>query len=305
MEIKRLVNLNNRDIQYFPEVNIFDVGVEMNKFNIDGVSNNKLEERESETKKRIKYTTAQLTILEKEFQANNNPNAEQREKIAILVGRDQRSIQIWFQNRRAKLKTSNGKAGDEIVFKEFYPKKEERVDENLSLNFDNTAMTLYENVFPTLQFLVGKFVTRDCWIYLDIQKFQMNFDFRKEPMRRIDFHFADIIGLKFEKRGEFVFFRIQLIRPPRYSQNISFNPVRRWRYVEDFTQEEATKCRNLDILINSLIFGYLLNALKKVPNARATLQGLSEMRTIQDVAKQRDMTIEEVLGRIKPEAQAA
>jgi small subunit ribosomal protein S5 len=52
-------------------------------------------------------------------------------------------------------------------------------------------------------------------------------------------------------------------------------------------------------------FGKQLGTANPLNNARATLQGLSEMRTIQDVAKQRDMTIEEVLGRIKPEAQAA
>ena len=46
-------------------------------------------------------------------------------------------------------------------------------------------------------------------------------------------------------------------------------------------------------------FGKQLGSPNPLNNARAALVGLSEMRTFKEVAAQRDMTIEEFMGRIK------
>lgn len=54
--------------------------------------------------KRTRATPSQLVILEDEFAKDPSPNAKMREDLAKTIGMPERSITIWFQNRRAKSK---------------------------------------------------------------------------------------------------------------------------------------------------------------------------------------------------------
>lgn len=49
----------------------------------------------------------QLAILESFFARSTRPNSEQRRELAALLGMTPRGVQIWFQNRRAKVKMRN------------------------------------------------------------------------------------------------------------------------------------------------------------------------------------------------------
>ncbi|KAJ1560272.1 hypothetical protein HK096_009382, partial [Nowakowskiella sp. JEL0078] len=53
-------------------------------------------------KKRSRVTTEQLSILESNFRSNPIPNGTFRRDIATKCGMTERSVQIWFQNRRAR-----------------------------------------------------------------------------------------------------------------------------------------------------------------------------------------------------------
>ncbi|GAB5588430.1 hypothetical protein Unana1_03330 [Umbelopsis nana] len=55
-------------------------------------------------KKRTRATPEQLAVLEKTFMTNTSPNSRMRSSLAQELGMTERSIQIWFQNRRAKVK---------------------------------------------------------------------------------------------------------------------------------------------------------------------------------------------------------
>jgi len=55
-------------------------------------------------KKRTRATPEQLAILEETFMTNTSPNSKLREQLSRRLGMTERSIQIWFQNRRAKVK---------------------------------------------------------------------------------------------------------------------------------------------------------------------------------------------------------
>ncbi|ORY03276.1 homeobox-domain-containing protein, partial [Basidiobolus meristosporus CBS 931.73] len=55
-------------------------------------------------KKRTRATPEQLAILEDAFMTNTSPNSKVREALAERIKMSERSIQIWFQNRRAKVK---------------------------------------------------------------------------------------------------------------------------------------------------------------------------------------------------------
>lgn len=60
--------------------------------------------QQQKNQKRQRATQDQLTTLEVEFNKNPTPTATVRERIADEINMTERSVQIWFQNRRAKIK---------------------------------------------------------------------------------------------------------------------------------------------------------------------------------------------------------
>jgi len=60
--------------------------------------------QQQKNQKRQRATQDQLTTLEIEFNKNPTPTANVRDKIAQEINMTERSVQIWFQNRRAKIK---------------------------------------------------------------------------------------------------------------------------------------------------------------------------------------------------------
>ncbi|RGB35062.1 homeobox domain-containing protein, partial [Rhizophagus diaphanus] len=57
-----------------------------------------------DNKKRIRTTPEQVALLEDTFKTNPSPNSKIREALAEKLNMSERTIQIWFQNRRAKKK---------------------------------------------------------------------------------------------------------------------------------------------------------------------------------------------------------
>ncbi|XP_053325572.1 homeobox expressed in ES cells 1 [Spea bombifrons] len=55
---------------------------------------------------RTAFTRSQIEILENVFRVNSYPGIDIREELANKLALDEDRIQIWFQNRRAKLKRS-------------------------------------------------------------------------------------------------------------------------------------------------------------------------------------------------------
>ncbi|KAI1319244.1 homeobox domain-containing protein [Xylariaceae sp. FL0255] len=73
--------------------------------------------QQQKNQKRQRATQDQLTTLEEEFNKNPTPTATVRERIAEEINMTERSVQIWFQNRRAKIKLLAKKSlenGEEI-----------------------------------------------------------------------------------------------------------------------------------------------------------------------------------------------
>jgi Homeodomain len=60
--------------------------------------------QQQKNQKRQRATQDQLITLEVEFEKNPTPTAVVRERIAQDINMTERSVQIWFQNRRAKIK---------------------------------------------------------------------------------------------------------------------------------------------------------------------------------------------------------
>ncbi|KAJ3072897.1 hypothetical protein HDU98_002702, partial [Podochytrium sp. JEL0797] len=59
-------------------------------------------------RRRFHAARDQLVLLEQIFQENKKPNAKERIEICKRVNMNPRSLQIWFQNRRAKDKKESG-----------------------------------------------------------------------------------------------------------------------------------------------------------------------------------------------------
>ncbi|ORZ27485.1 homeobox domain-containing protein, partial [Lobosporangium transversale] len=54
--------------------------------------------------RRRRLTIDETEYLLDQFYLNEKPTTKDRQKIADHLKLDQRTIQVWFQNRRAKLK---------------------------------------------------------------------------------------------------------------------------------------------------------------------------------------------------------
>ncbi|KAF1806217.1 hypothetical protein FB192DRAFT_1003673 [Mucor lusitanicus] len=80
-------------------------------------------ESTSTPRKRTRATPEQLAVLEKTFNVNPSPNNRVREQLSRELGMSERSIQIWFQNRRAKVKNVAKKSSmlhDETLRMQYY-----------------------------------------------------------------------------------------------------------------------------------------------------------------------------------------
>ncbi|KAK9764205.1 hypothetical protein K7432_008489 [Basidiobolus ranarum] len=89
----------------------------------DDVSDSREDKKDTaSSKKRTRATAEQLSILEETFLTNTSPNSKVREALAERVKMSERSIQIWFQNRRAKVKLMQKRSHmlQEEAFKQQY-----------------------------------------------------------------------------------------------------------------------------------------------------------------------------------------
>ncbi|MBN3276750.1 HESX1 protein, partial [Polyodon spathula] len=68
---------------------------------------------------RTAFSGAQIEVLESVFRVNSYPGIDVREELACKLELDEDRIQIWFQNRRAKLKRSRRESRFLLVKKVF------------------------------------------------------------------------------------------------------------------------------------------------------------------------------------------
>ncbi|KAJ3412261.1 hypothetical protein HDV05_001020 [Chytridiales sp. JEL 0842] len=61
-------------------------------------------EKKRSTKKRPRATATQLSVLENVFSETHHPDSAKRKQLAGQLGMTERSVQIWFQNKRARLR---------------------------------------------------------------------------------------------------------------------------------------------------------------------------------------------------------
>ncbi|KAF9116990.1 hypothetical protein BGX27_007044 [Mortierella sp. AM989] len=82
----------------------------------------------TQLKRRRRLTPEESEFLLEQFMINERPTIQERESIAKHLKLDRRTIQVWFQNRRAKLKRDNRDAGDETSCEGYGHKQYEAQD---------------------------------------------------------------------------------------------------------------------------------------------------------------------------------
>jgi len=88
-------------------------------------------EDQGNKKKRQRTNPDQLAILEQIFQTDKMPSQQTRIQLADQLGMSSRRVQIWFQNKRAKVKRGFGKSSDGVTTADDSPQ--------LDLDRDNSA----------------------------------------------------------------------------------------------------------------------------------------------------------------------
>ncbi|KRH95157.1 Transcription factor [Pseudoloma neurophilia] len=73
---------------------------------------------------KVKKTNLQQSVLKSVYEITNFPSTETRNELALLLGISQRSVQVWFQNKRqiSKKKDANRNGGTEKPFVNEYTK---------------------------------------------------------------------------------------------------------------------------------------------------------------------------------------
>lgn len=131
-------------------------------------------------KKRQRTSPDQLAILEQIFQTDKMPSQQTRVQLADQLGMSSRRVQIWFQNKRAKVKRGLGKSSDVcvlfLVFSFIYP-----YISTMNVFFSHTFFSkLTRNLF-LLRFLV-LFIDFYCYHFLTL------------PLAGIPTSFLPIVG---------------------------------------------------------------------------------------------------------------
>ena len=111
----------------------------INDSNNNNIDNNK--------RHRTRFSTEQLRLLEQEFEKNYYPDVFSREDIANRTGLSSSRIQVWFQNRRAKLKK---KITGATPGNHYYENRENILSNLKSLNNDKNSLNGKKFLEPIL-----------------------------------------------------------------------------------------------------------------------------------------------------------
>lgn len=96
-------------------------------------------------KKRQRTSPDQLAILEQIFQTDKMPNQQTRVHLADQLGMSSRRVQIWFQNKRAKVKRSVSKNDTECSSPNSLNSSSSSIDSPSSPSSPSASPSLYSS----------------------------------------------------------------------------------------------------------------------------------------------------------------
>lgn len=109
---------------------------------------NSLRRRKSYYGMKVKKTLLQQSVLKAVYNITNFPSTETRNELALLLGISQRSVQVWFQNKRqiCKKKDTSKNSSDRAFVNEYnkFVQKEINAEGNEEEVFDVPSTKLVE-----------------------------------------------------------------------------------------------------------------------------------------------------------------
>lgn len=154
-----------------------------------------------------------------------------------MLGRTARSIQIWFQNRRAKLR---------LITREQLKKPTTPSNETKLLSKISNLKKVSRN-FEISKIRIGtwEFLNNDRQsvnVAFDTERSQISWEMMTSTdFRRIEFDYFDVMGLSQSPEESSITFR--LLRPPRFSKRE--DEISMWSNCEDFTpHKEASRFKD-------------------------------------------------------------
>ncbi|XP_024377013.1 homeobox-leucine zipper protein HOX17 [Physcomitrium patens] len=73
------------------------------------------DEDDEGSSQKLRFTKAQLRVLEDTFERLQRPNAHQKSTLAMELGVQPRQVEVWFQNRRARGKAKRNESDCEVL----------------------------------------------------------------------------------------------------------------------------------------------------------------------------------------------
>lgn len=229
---------------------------------LDKIINHEDLELPNSSKKRIKYSYEQVSILEREFEKDKTPSKEKREELARLLGRDKRSIQIWFQNRRAKTKSYEPIQMSPISHFFPYNHLPQR-----NIEYDETTIQTMDNTFKGMKFIIGTwYFEKEFHIFIDTKKLTFNIEFHSYHWEKLEYSLFDIAGIRQENKSENIcHFKMEVYRPPKFCIQVNEDQKQRgWMTSHDFTSSQAFKYRYFDIFLSMDQFKLIIKKLEKI-----------------------------------------
>ncbi|EOB13276.1 Homeobox protein HD-10 [Nosema bombycis CQ1] len=101
-------------------------------------------------KHRKRTTKAQLRVLEKTYETCPRPDSALRKKLGEQLGMTPRSVQVWFQNRRAKIKKQQQSMENRSSpIMNYIPQRRYKTSEEFELYPMNNSLTFMPVMYQT------------------------------------------------------------------------------------------------------------------------------------------------------------
>ncbi|KAI9291940.1 homeobox-domain-containing protein, partial [Neoconidiobolus thromboides FSU 785] len=199
--------------------------------------------------RRSRASREQVAILEESFKSNNQPSAKARELLAKKLNMPERTVQIWFQNRRAKIKL--GQRKHHLALKE---EALHNSQFNNSNNTNETSNTLNKNnnIFQCSILTIGTWrrmplgndelvcsysieTNQMAWVIGDkMAKFRICFPF--SSIKNMTLAFIDAIYAELS---------IEINGPPSFS---TLNKDKVWSPCGDFTENHQASVNHKHVI---------------------------------------------------------
>ncbi|CAB4478883.1 uncharacterized protein OCT59_025992 [Rhizophagus irregularis] len=231
-----------------------------------------------DNKKRIRTTPEQLALLEDTFKTNPSPNSKIREAIAEKLNMSERSIQVWFQNRRAKMKTMQKRTyliisnNDKISVSQHQPQSQQFTlpEEFITLSFNINNNTSLVSLISCEYLTIGTWhciLTMSSLCYYTLPQNILTYHITNENIEfKMEFSLSDVFSVEYQPIDNiYSQIIIEVKESPSFYMKSNYSE---WNTCKDFTEDKQASRHMIHILkgCSILIKPQLIKLMQDDPN---------------------------------------